>query len=618
MITQLHRPGLWRIALKTPRGHALDDIAHVVVWPQNTAEANEPGQWLAICNPGRYKGQLSRVLLATGSRLGLIPVHFSPEFERALVSQATMCLVADTNAVYNGAIYQALRLRRGKSTTLIIPDQVQMEMQKRRERSAPELDKGTPEDFVKVARYNLPRLGSRVLSRVKDQLHYIPNHARPPEAMVRFFGSDAGDRQEEEATAQPASVGPNFQRDRLILEVVRHAPNLLPPGLPVWLITGDGNLAEQAHSEGFYVGMSWLAELPTTFPITSPHIDPRALTSQHVSWSEFSEELVWTFGFASFQVAGETKAFELRLPEARDRILLREGQPLPSYCAKEIAAKSWNPQKPASTGMVGPATIAGPSAPRKAPAAQSLIRFLLAASDGVPISKVFEPVRPYLTALEWVRAQDDRYALTDQGRGIVERWRNLTRDSVVEHCDWIRDVGKEISKLASAASVLEAANTASSGAEIATSLGWAERDVQAQIRLLSAFALLVRLDDSFATARRYSRDDAKKIVLDALRSGQGVEAYAGVVPADKLYMKLARSERLAIIEFRLAVWELFQQGLLRPSGSAHPTEKSEAVYVELLVPDQEGVPMVEKVNLSAGDFLIPKESSQAFHVLVQP
>ena len=167
-----------------------------------------------------------------------------------------------------------------------------MEMQRRREREPKAESSEHPlhESLVATARYNLPLVGTRVIERIRGRLKYVIHHARPPEAMVRYFGSEQGSGAEDES-GPVDSAGVNFQRDRLLLEAVRHVPTFLPPDVPVWFVTGDAKLAAQADCEGFRVGFSWKPTQPSRFVVTSPHIDPYTLLPHFVPWQEVVEEI---------------------------------------------------------------------------------------------------------------------------------------------------------------------------------------------------------------------------------------------------------------------------------------------------------------------------------------
>lgn len=615
--------GTWRINYRSLQGEELEDLVHSLVWARSAATPDVSGQWLADLNPGNHGGQIPALLRAVACRLGLLPVHLAPDYLEVLGAPNALCIVADTNSIYHGALYQALRLRLGKPTTVIVPDQVFMELQRRRGRE-PSGNKvmKLSERAVQSARYALPLVGTRVLQRIRSELKIVIHHARPPDAMVRYFGSDAGDRGEEEAAGLVDSAGPSFQRDRLILEVVRHTPSLLPPGVPVWLATGDADLASQAASEGFNVGFSWVPKEPGRFSLASPHIDARTGSAHFVEWPTFVEEFIWNLGCISLQRSGEATKTELRLPESRDRVLGEHGRPWPVESARQIAAPRWIGEvavpQDARERSVSPVDLPGGlrGAPRKAPAAQSLVKFLLASAggQGVPVDTVFEPVRPYLTALGWAAVANGHYIATVRGRQLVEGWSGLKRDSVESHTRWLKDAAGDLQKL----SVLSAFQAQLAGrkgveaADLAMALGISESNVHSQGRLLSAFGAIVRIGKTHWGIARDDRAKAKLAVVSALgrlRADAGL--VAGVARTDALFRSILEASPVSLPDFRVALWDLFNEGKVRVSGSVPPADKSETIQMELLVPGDGGEPEVEEVDLGAGDFLIPGESSQA-------
>lgn len=620
--------GLWRVNYRSNQGEELEDLLHAYVWPRTYQTPAAPGQWLAVCNPAAHKGQVTRLLSAIAARLGLMPVHFATDYQRMLDNEAPVCIVADTNAIYNGALYQALRIRKGKPTSVIVPDQVFMEMQRRRGLERPRKTATTATDLrdrlVQVARWHMPLMGSRLLDRIRRELRYIIYQARPPEAMVRYFGSDAGDRTQDEipSTLPLDAVGPNFHRDRLILEVARHVPSLLPPGVPVWLATGDADLAAQAHAEGFHVGFSWLPDPDSTFTLTSPHIDPRSGRGHYVSWTLLLEELLWNTGGITLQQAASREKTEYRLPEVRERVLLEHDTRPESWLVARVRGDVWSPRTVAPAAyeesLVTGADVPR-AAPRKAPAAQSLVKFLCQAahSDGVEIQSVYEPVRPYLSALGWAEVRGEAYVATARGAELAARWSTLTRNTVEEHAQWLKDASVDLLQLQPVSSVRDrfAGRQNALASLVADEIGWSERDVHSQARLLCSFSQLVRISGRHWGAVHATRSEIANIVLGELRRFRSGDGGRDLVGTDNLFRHLLDTKPLSLVDFRLALVDLLKEGRITSGGSVPVVGKGSVVSVDLLVPASSGEPEVEAINLSAGDFLLPGESSQTLRLI---
>lgn len=613
------KTGVWRINWRSRQSQELGDLLHAVVWPRGPLGSDGPGQWLATLNPTSHGGNVTRLLTAVCARLGLLPVHIAPDFQRALSESTPMCIVADTNSVYQGSLYQALRLRHGKPTTVVVPDQVFMEMQRRREADNSTKATQVQDQIVTVARHSLPFMGARVLSRIRNELRYIVHQARPPEAMVRYFGSDAGNRAEDERLLAPDAAGPNFQRDRLILEVVRHVPSSLPPGVPVWFVTGDENLALQADSEGFRVGYCWPPAMPQRFAVSSPFIDHHTGRGHHVTWQSLLEELTWNVGGLTIQEAGKSIKTEYRLPSTRDLILSHHGSYGSSWRVGEHRETVWTPGT-AATSAPDSNDDSSKAAPRKAPAAQSLVRFLLesAKNDGVEAESIYEPVRPYLTALSWTKISGSRYAATERGAALASEWAALTRNTVEAHAAWVEQAASDLLQLQPVDGLLKAVarRPGATAGELANLLSWSERDVQAQVRLLTAFAILARVDKHIWPTSSRTRPDVETAVSSALTrlamsTGSGQE----VVGTDRLYRELLEKDGISLIAFRVALWELHRKGVVAFGGSVPTIGRDGAVAIDLLIPGDSGEPIVDTVSLGAGDFLIPGESSQTIRLL---
>ena len=166
--------------------------------------------------------------------------------------------------------------------------------------------------------------------------------------------------------------------------------------------------------------------------------------------------------------------------------------------------------------------------------------------------------------------------------------------------------------------VLLSAKKAEAG-ELARVLSWSARDVLAQGRLLAAFGQMVRSMQHLWAVRTGERAELAALVLEQLRSMRsgGVTA-TGVVRVDALFRELLEHHALSLLDFRLALWDLHRQGRLQPGGSVPPADRTEMTKFDLLVPGAAHEPVVETIDLGAGDFLLPGESSQVLRVIEDP
>lgn len=586
-----------------------------------TPEADSPsGQWIFWIDASLSSKAIA-VLIEVTTRLGLVPVHFSSEFETHLRAREPLCLVADTNTLYHGSLGQALTLRRGAATHVAIADQVLMELQKQREvayvpkkkasivgpstGNHTQLEPAARIDFDErwcraARRATLLAAGGRALRRIRATGHIV-HVARPPDAMVRYFGGGrhAGEDPAAASDEDPEIVGSNALRDRLILEAAIRQRVALP-GVSVWLMTDDALLAAQATLEGLSVGFAWLPAALDPPVLTSPYFSCRTLQLQHIPIEDFLDELLWSTGNLLIQREGETRAYCARIPEdRRARVLSEISEPGHHIGWSTEDTEIWS----LAAGV-----------PQKAPPPADLVATLIRGLDGRIPAGDDEPSNntlKYLRALGWADADG---ALTARGHALAELWQKLDYDQVDAWAAWLDDAGRDVRKLRPiAAAIAELrAFPGATDADVAKRLApTSSRSIGAQLGLASAFGILVRLGTKGREAAEWTSVDAEQAILNGIRSLLD-EATPGVAAVNlgKLFTFFQRKESRAMPfhVFRRALVHLEGAGRIVFSGS---NPDSDPVVIHVLMPSSTA-PRVAlmKVNLGSGSHIVTGQSAK--------
>lgn len=616
--------GTFRVASRVTNG---DGTTHELtlgvlrVSPASADADSRPGQWVFWLDSG-IPAKVSAILIEATARLGLIPLHFSTDFETRLRDKEPICLVADTNTLYHGSLVQALALRRGAATHVALADQVLMELQKQREVAyAPKKRQESPQVAPAAAasknaagaaastataedpkdrwhraarRATLLAAGGRTLGRVRAAGHIV-HVARPPEAMVRYFGGGRHSGEDSWGTSDEPSeiVGSNALRDRLIIEAaVRQRVAL--PGVPVWLLTDDALLAAQAALEGISVGFAWLPSEIQPPLLTSPYFSPRTLQLEHVPVEDLIDELLWSTGNLLLQPEGETRTHCARIPEERRARVLSE--------MHEVGhAVEWRFEDIEVWSLAA-------GVPQKAPPPADLVAKLLSAIDG-PISSGEDDASrtaiQYLQALGWV---GDDGSLKPRGRALAESWRRLDYQNVDEWAAWLDDAGRDVRKLRPIATALSElrANPGASDADLAVRLSpTSARTIGAQLGLAGAFGISVRLGTKGREAEDWTKANAEQAVLDGIRTLlRAVPVGVDAVHVGRLFTSLQRPESHAMPfhVFRRALMHLESNQRIIFSGS---NPDPEPIVIHVLMP-KTTAPWVElaKVSLGSGSHIV--------------
>lgn len=627
------------------------DLGTLHVFPSVQDEPTaRPGQWALCLTPEPDGAPRRNLLIEVASRLGIAPVHFTAKFEEALRSDAPMALVADTNALYHGTLAQALRVRGGRATHVAVADQAFMEMQRQRElghnkkrpvvpagvaSAAPGANRtgggstlppsapGIPSIPVpspidrwanRVRRARFLAAGGRALKQLRVA-GYIVHTARPPEAMVRYFGGSRGggegdgEHADNHSERQDDLVGANALRDRLILEaVVQHRVEL--PGVTVWLVTDDALLAEQAQIEGLSVGFGWLTERLDPPVLSSPFINPRTFRLTHVHVGELLEELVWSCEVVTIQRPEEGRMLVGRAPhEKRLRVLAAMDEPGHGV---RWAAENAPPRTQIQTPSIGVVQ----SVPRKAPPPQRMLARLLELSTGASgagqsDNEDEQTIDAYIRALGWM---DNENQVTERGRALADSWLRLTETDVAGWVSWMLDASQDLDRLPTLTALLKKLETRPGATDEAlhSLTGESRRTLSAQLNLASAMGRAVRLGGKTWQASAWDAVEAEDAVLSAIQrvAARSPGTYAASIARVFTSFLPKKGEvpsprPMALPIFRGALQRLHGAGRVHLSGSS--PERSE-VKLRVLVPTGGGAdPHVtsREIDLGYGDFLIP-------------
>ncbi len=440
------------------------------------------------------------------------------------------------------------------------------------------------------------------LQRMRRSGHIL-HYARPPEAMVRYFGSTLGQRDTDDPDAPPA--GANFQRDRLILEAVR-AERARVPRLEVWLLTGDANFAAQAAFEEFRVGLAWMPKSNDALTFSSPRIEPYGLTACHVPVEVFLGDLVGSVERAWLRPHGKANATRVAAPPARrDRVLLSM-EPKPVFEGSEVDLERvpW-PFTPASNDQELR------HAPVRAPGTATLLNGLLDLQEGkAPAPKSLT----YLASLGWCAESDGAGspALTERGRQLAAALDRVTATDVDGMCSWLREAAEDVARLKPVAELLRKLKDRRgvTAAALSQDLGVARASVEATARFVSAFGLLLRVGGVMDGVRPVSRQEAEELVRAALVESEEDSRI------EEVFGRVRASGPLGFPAFRQAVSDLVASGAVQPGGSAPDTaHQAPQLLVNAVTKDADQVGY-KKVDLGAGDFLVPQHSTQTLRIVV--
>ena len=538
----------------------------------------------------------------------MLPINVTPTFAQRLRDPEPICLVGDTNALYHGTLAHCLALRGSLATHVALADQALMELQKQRETAhapqksaAAEAKPTAIESWYRGARRStFIAAGGRAVRRLRDSGHIV-HVARPPAAMVRYFGGGprAGEDQREEHGSTDV-VGSNALRDRLILEAAIQQRIHLP-GVQVWLVTSDALLAAQAELEGLNVGFCWLPEKLHPRMLTSPFIEARTLRLRHVAVAEFLEESLWSSSNLRLQREDESKALFGKVPpDKRDFVLCAMRERDAATLWSEEAGSPWTRET---------------EIPKKAPPPQNLVSFLVSALGKIDLAKLDDASRlsvAYLRALGWM--EHDSGALTSKGTDLAKRWSTMKGTSVQGWAQWIADAARDVRRLGpikSAIGTLES-HRGAKDADLAERLGVTKRNVESQMLFASVFGVTIRFGEPTrknCVAEFWEDEAAEKAILDAIPRIIAESPGSDAAAVSRLFTFFTRPDNkpMPFHTFRAALGRLDDAGRVMFSGSV-PLED---IVLRTIEPDAAPHSVaVRDVNLGDGSFLLPGKAAK--------
>lgn len=564
------------------------------------------GQWYFKFQTDEENSQQNKfisIMLDISCRLGLQPVLFKKEFLEVLKSNKPVCLVADTNSLLHGHFEQAIRLRNNNPTHISIPDQVYMEVQLQRERNAnkTEKDKNDESDFIKnfikIRRSRKFQFAVyRAIKRIEN-MGVIIHHIRPPEAMVRYFGSDTDDRE----------VGANYYRDRLILEALRNQRTQLP-NVPVWLVTGDANFAIQAELEGFKVGFTKQPKLTNnTLFLTSPYIEPICFRPYHLSVEQFLEECLWDWGHILLQKKDDSNILVWDIQNQQHcKDILLETAPLDIFFSSTPkSGEKFEIIKETDFSLSSENTI---FVNKRSPSISSIITGLEEIFSKREIRQNPQVIS-YLQAFNWF--DKDKKSLTADGKKFIQNWKQLKSDDIETWYSLLQNMAQIaliFDKQQQLQNVLQQHKERIPDKKLAEFIqSFSARDVQSQSTLASILGLAVRMGGFTWYVEPKKPDEAAQIIYETIRYLLQRNTASSAVRVDTVFTTLLDTTPLSFPNFRIGLYRLYQAGKIRFTGTV-PDSVDKSVKILTIAP-------IESVNynvdLGAGDFLIPNESSQA-------
>jgi len=211
----------------------------------------------------------------------------------------------------------------------------------------------------------------------------------------------------------------------------------------------------------------------------------------------------------------------------------------------------------------------------------------------------------YLEALGWLSISEGKKALTERGRDLASRWRQLDPKNVEGWVGWMLDAGADFDKLAPLRATLKGVESQPGikDKELAERTGDSDRTVSAQMSLAAAFGRTIRLSTKNWTGALWTEEDAEQAILRAIATSDVSSSGLRSVLAARLFTSLLREKPMSLPVFRAALARLHGRGRIRVSGSS-PVEAD--VKIRVLEPVQKA-PYVESrvVDLGHGDFLLP-------------
>lgn len=590
-------PGEYTVGTRTADGPV--PFAQLWLWPA-TNISSHAGQWILELQRGNLDdtGLDEDGWAEMLGRLRLHPVSVSAPFLEKLRSDEPMAIIADTSALHSGAALQICMLRYGKPTLFAVPDQAYMEIHSQREH----LVSGEGRNSRRV-RTNLGMfMAVRHIRRLRSAGHVV-HFARPPEAMVRYLGSDHGAGPGDEQTVLTnRSKAPSYVRDRLVIEATR-ALHRTTPHLPFYVLTADIKLALQSHLEQFPSGLCSVLKLPSSLRYGSPWFSPYTLKLCSLPIGELLSEFAWTLGSVYVQRKEETEATEWRLPEVSNDAA--------RYLLGEIPLKSARFRANRIAVAIGDE---GTDVPKRTPTAQSIVEAVIRLLNNPLKQSDYTDAVPFLLAIGWASRKDDSISATPAGETAARTWLSLSTSDVIGWCDWMDAASRLIQNVSTIREVLKIVGSRSGptrDSDVAKKLGVSDETARKLLVFTSIFGLIIRLGGKLWLPADTS--DAEAQVLEAVRR-VAARSRGSAAPTERVFTDLLSHYPLTLQSFRRAIHALVERHLIeRDRGTVRNPPKGtdeNPVKLRTIIPDGKGGVAAIDVDLGHGDFLIPGSTMQ--------
>jgi hypothetical protein len=593
------KPGEYLVGTRAEDG-TTRPFATLWLWPA-TAGSQSVGQWILeidrsnLVQTGLDEDGWAEML----GRLQLHPISIAPDFLAKLRSDEPIAIIADTSALHSGAALQVCTLRQGKPTLFAVPDQAYMEIHSQRE-TLTVGDRASKRVKTNIGMF----MAIRHIGRLRAAGHVI-HFARPPEAMVRYLGSDRGAASGDENSAdQSGPKAPGYVRDRLVIEAAR-ALHRSAPHLPLHVLTADVKLALQSHLEQFPSGLCAVPKLPETLRYGSPWILPYTLRVVRIHAADLLAELAWTLGSVYLQANESAEATEWRLPDTSNdaaRFLLRAAVLQPTkFRASRVA-------------MLVADTASVTNVPKRTPTAQSLVDAMVHLVVNGVQSQGFAEISPFLVAFGWAENAGAGIVPTPAGNDAAQKWIALNSSDVLGWCDWMdlaARAARNASTIRDALNIVTARSGITRDSDVAKKLAVSDETARKLLVFASVFGVIVRLGGKIWLPT--TSEDNENTVLDAVKR-VAAKSRGSAAPAERVFTDLLTHSPLTLPMFRKAVYRLVERGLIeRDRGTVRNPPKSAGetpVKLRTIAPGEGGTVMALDVDIGHGDFLIPGVTMQ--------
>ncbi len=559
------------------------------------------------------------------ARVGLIHPRFDPLAIEQMPFRRSTTVVADTSGVLQGALDFVARFLH-PAARVKIPAIAQMEIANLADRFLRIRRAGSEKRRVKELTEHLTSQGGqRALLRL--ELHTDTEVERTyllGDPLRSAFEKDSDRDLRDLDISSPI----RSYADRLILEAARHHQAQSGPAHAVRLLTGDQGLARMALAEGIRPLYFTATSASDVFGrrLSGRTFHPFSGTIRHVPLNALLWELATAFGSARLTGENETFFQVCALGEhlswapyhaEQDLLWCIRGpraSGLPSAAISDASPETTPERVSSRSRRQGSTSTSTPSARRSAAFltfnVERMFQLICTLDDHqeMPDDQVETVIRAkgkeyrrFLKSGEMVDFTDGIWKSGDQLRHLSAALRN-------ERIEEVRDVLLEVPSFATFAKLLESLTTGR--AMDAASLGRGLRTY----RSLGEVTLLCAAVSSEIYATPNVPDTAAFSRIALRRFSSLDREGLGLVATGEWLESLIRDEGIHPEVARRLLDEASEMGLLRRSTEGSTTQlRFEDRFIHALRIDS-GQPVVEKIYLYRGDYLIPGKASVSLRI----